>query len=191
MPPSYLPQVACLHNQLLVCLSPASPSHTLIVSGSVIIMYTIGVSHAFYGTALISFPPSLQFFWVRLDTKDQRLHSVCLQRWWWWLFQAENLRSADLPCVNSFAQLLCLRTNPKNSVRTFFPPPSFLMQTDRQFQAIYKSTHRSSDLLVYPQFSGPMKASVEANEGTGQFFPMAECTFANWCAEIIQILGIL
>ena len=39
VPPSYLPQVACLHNQLLVCLSPASPSHTLIVSGSVIIMY--------------------------------------------------------------------------------------------------------------------------------------------------------
>ena len=78
VPPSYLPQVACLHNQLLVCLSPASPSHTLIASGSVIIMYTIGVPHAFYGTALISFPPSFQFckshcFWVRLDTKDQRL----------------------------------------------------------------------------------------------------------------------
>ena len=95
---------------------------------------------------------------------------MCLQQQWWWLFQAENKRSADLPCVNSFAQLLCLRTNPKNSVQTFFPPPSFLMQTDRQVQAFYKSTHRSSDLLVYPQFSGPMKASVEANEGTGQFF---------------------
>ena len=44
VPPSYLPQVACLHNQLLVCLSPASPSHTLIVSGSVIIMYTLFLS---------------------------------------------------------------------------------------------------------------------------------------------------